>query len=333
MGQSIISLNLQNNTTLVQPISVFNPLPQPTPTESGNAPQNNYTYNIQNELSLALTNNFNYLTVIYSINGGAYQNTTINYGSVISSTQAFVNVLNSLNQATFYVSGTYTISCYSVAPNGNNYYYSSISANANYTTNSFVGSNTYGIYGSLIYNSGYSLNGVGTVTRINTSNAFWINSIPNTTSGRFNNCGIWSANIPNPLFSTNGVGIYANINSATNKTVYIGLSCVISSTNGILQLYVNNTQILATDTTSMRTSINSQIGVFSLHPIYQFWNIYPINLITGNNYILVNNAGNNPISGVGFQVYDNTAAQIAAATSYVGLNVLFDSANYTGNMI
>jgi hypothetical protein len=333
MGQSNLLLSLRNKTPIEQSVSVFNPLPQQNANGTGNAPQNQYLYNIQLELALAITNSFSYVSVIVSINGGYYQIFTVNYGSIIYSAQDFVNALNSLNQATFYVSDNSNIGCYSIADNGNSYYYSSISANNNFTTNSFVGSATYGIYGTLIYEEGYSIDGVGTISRINPSNAFWINSVPNTVGGRFNNCGVWSSNIPNFLPSNNGVGIFANIKSDTAKTVYIGISCLTTFGTGSIHLFVNNIQILATVNDYMRTSINSQIGVFSPFPTYQFWNIYPINIVQGNNYILVNNAGDYFYKGVGFQVYDNTAAEIAAATSYSGLNVLFDSANFSGNMI
>lgn len=331
MSQSIISLSIQNTTPLAQNVSVFNPLPQQESNTSGNATQSSYTYNIQKEITIANIYSYNYISVIYSINGGAYQIATIDYGSVLNSAQKIVNALNSLNQATFFVSGANQITSYSIGANGNNYYYSSISVNGNYTTNSFVGSNVFGIYGSLIYNSGYSLDGTGTITRINTSNTFWINSIPNNISGRLNNCGVWSSNIQTPINSS--IGIFSNIYSNTNKIVYIGLSCNTQVGGGAMQLFLNNTLLLNTDNAAMSASINTQIGVNSTYPPYQFWNIYPINLITGNNLINVYNAGNSPTSGIGFEVYDNTAAQIAAATSYAGLNLLYSSSNYTQNMI
>lgn len=331
MSQSSILLNLQNTTPFVQPISVMNPNPAQVGDGggSGNAPQNSYTYDISKEIILSNDYSFTYLSVIYSVNGGNYQINTIDYGSVLNSAQAFVNALNSLGQSLFYVINSTTIGCFSISPNGNNYYYSSISSNGNYTTNSFVGSDLYGIYGSLIYNNGYSINGVGTIQRINTSNTFWINSTPNTTEGRFNNSGVWSSAIQTPLPSSNGVGIYANINVSQSKNVYIG----ISMGYGVqYQLFVNNLQVLSTNDNDMSVSINNQIGVNSYKPIRDFWNIYPIFLNAGNNLISAYIAGN-LIKDISFQVYDNTSAQIASATSYAGLNILFDSANYTENMI
>jgi len=331
---STIMLTLQNNTAIPQPVSVFNPLPQQAVggSGSGNSVQNSYTYNVHSEIADAILNNFQYVTVIYSVNGGAYQMATVNYGSVINSVSALVAALNSLNQAVFYqssnISPNESISCYSVAPNGNSYYYSSISTNANYVTNSFTGSTTFGIDGSIIYKTGYSSSGIGTVTRINTSNAFWINNVPNTTSSPFNRAGVSSANVPTLV--ANGLGIFRNVNVATARQVYIGLS-----TNTSTILYLNNSPIITFNNEGVRVaSINAQLGTSATNPLYQFWNIYPINLNAGNNYILINTVGvAAPTTALSFEVYDNTASQIAAATSYAGLNLLFSSKDYTNNMV
>ena len=322
-------MSLRNTTPIEQSVSVFNPLPQQNANGTGNAPQNQYTYDISKEKTLANIYSFTYLSVLYSVNGGAYKVATVSYPDGLLTAQDFVNALNSLNQAKFFVSGTNQITSYSIGSDNNSYFYSSISANANYTVNSFTGNGGYGDLGSLIYSEGYNLNGVGTVTRINTSNLFWINSIPDTTSGRLNNCGVWSASIPTPLPSTNGVCMFANIQSNTSKTVYIGFA---RGNGNQVQLFVNNTEILATNDGLIATSINTQLGTSSTQPTKEFWNIYPIKLVSGNNLITVCLAGN-LIKDIGFQVYDNTASEIAAATSYSGLNVLFDSANFSGNMI
>jgi hypothetical protein len=333
MSQSLISLSLQNTTPIAQPISVFNPLPQQTANGSGNAAQTAYTYDVTSAVSDAIANNFTYLSVIYSVNGGSYNITTINYGTVINTTQKLLNALNSLNQATFFISGTNQISTYSISNNGNAYYYSSISTNANYTTNNFVGSVLFNTYGSIIYNTGYNQNtGVGTITRINTGNSWWINSVPNTTNGAFNRSGVASNAVPS---ITSGVGIFANVYSATAKQVYIGFSCQNSvSSNPII--YVNNSIVLNGVGNLCITSINSQLGTSAVDAFSDFWNIYPINITQGNNYILLNYSygnitGSSPI--LAFQVYDNTAAQIAAATSDASLNILYNSHNYTSNMV
>lgn len=330
---STIMLTVQNTTAIQQPVSVFNPLPSQASngSGSGNSVQNSYTYDVNNDIVAAITNNFQYISVIYSINGGVYQLKTINYGTVISSAQILVNALNSLGQATFYVSGTNKISSYSIATNGNSYYYSAISINSNYTTNTFVGNSYWGTLGSVIYNTGYSTNGVGTVNRISTGNTFWINSIPNATSGAFNRSGVLSAY--DDAFLLNSLCIFTNIYLSSVKTVYLGIAFGDSAAFGC-SIYLNNKIILSLDNTAVSSSLNSQLGTSSTSAFNDFWNIYPITLQIGNNYILIQN-GLNSYGGtsMAFEVYDNTASQIAAATSYAGLNLLFSSKDYTQNMV
>lgn len=349
MGQSIISLSLQNATPLPQPVSVFNPLPQQSSSGSGNATQSSYSYDISGELNAAITNGFTYLSITYSINGGLYKTLNINNGSVISSVQDFISILNSLGQSLFYKINNTTIGCFSISPNGNNYYYSSISTNANYTVNSFVGDNNYGKYGTLIYNKGYnSQNGVGVLTRINPSNTFWINSIPDTTSGNLNRSGVWSSNIPYDNVVDVGfqyAAINANISVNVAKYVYIGIASGVDNNGGlnsnILKLYVNNVLTISMIESEMIPSINAQTGLTVTNPSSTCWNIYPILLNSGNNLITV--YGLCPVltqfpdpqvlGAIAFEVYDNTSAQIDSATSYAQLNVLFSTANYTGLMI
>ena len=343
-SSSTIMLTVQNTTAIPQPVSVFNPLPSQASNGvgSGNSVQNSYTYNIELELSNSILNGFQYVTIIYSINGGVYQEATVNYGKPIASQQDLVNALNMFKQSVFFIKSSdpesLSVSSYSIAPDGNNYYYSLISCNNNYTTNSFTGSNTYGTLGSIIYNTGYANNGVGTLNRINTGNTFWINSIPNTTDSAFNRAGVSSSNIPNQISS---VGMYANVYSSSNKQVYIGIA---SHSPSNPQIYVNNSLIVnfGNSQATLASSINSQLGTSTTTPLSDFWSIYPINLIQGNNLIFIDNLSHRPtifppvyVAPIpfAFEVYDNTAAEIAAATSYSGLNLLFSSKDYTQNMV
>jgi len=334
-----ISLNLTNNTPSIQTISIMNPNPE-NQGISGNAAQNSYSYNVTSEISNALTSSgFNYLTVVFSINGGIYQSITINYGSSINTLTKLVSALNSLGQSFFYITsstvGNYIISCYSIATNGDSYYYSSISINPNYTTNSFIGKTTYGNLGTVIYDDGYDItNGVGVVSRINTANNFWINSVPNITDSAVNRAGVSSSNLPSFGFTVNGIGIFANVYSVTSKTVYIGIGTSISPLGVVL--YINNIKYLQLRPSLIASSLNSQLGTSSTSALSQFWNIYPVSLNAGYNYILLNSSSgsqSNSSSFLSFEVYDNTPVEIATATSYSGLNLLFSSKDYSGNMI
>lgn len=333
MSQSSILLSLQNTTPFVQPISVMNPNPSQVPDNggAGNATQNSYTYDLSGELAESNNNNFTYLTVVYSINGGNYISTTIDYGAVIQTAYDVADALNTLNQSLFYAIDSLTLGVYSIATNGNNYYYSTISTNANYIINSFYGDSTFGIYGSFIYNKGFNQNGSGILTRINPLNTFWINYIPNNIDGSLNRSGIWSGNIPTPPNFAGYVGAYANINSVSNKTIYIG----VASCYNPFKIYVNNSLIVSSNDFAISLSINTQTGLSVSNSTTTCWNIYPIDIISGNNLINVYSQVSAIFmpTGLAFEIYDNTASEIASATSYAQLNVLFSTANYTGVMI
>ena len=77
MSKSIIQLSLTNNTSVIQPISLMNQNPEQITEGSGNAMQNSYTYDVTNEINLAIVNNFTYITVLFSVNNGQYKLITI----------------------------------------------------------------------------------------------------------------------------------------------------------------------------------------------------------------------------------------------------------------
>jgi hypothetical protein len=112
--------------------------------------------------------------------------------------------------------------------------------------------------------------------------------------------------------------------------VYIGLGM-----DNIAQVYVNGILTILMNPVVMQSSIASQYpaysGVLPADVPLVFWNIYPISLPYGNSSILVQNSNTGSVGALAVEIYNNTAAQIAAATSYADLNMLFQSNSIVGN--
>jgi len=67
-------------------------------------------------------------------------------------------------------------------------------------------------------------------------------------------------------------------------------------------------------------------------PQFYMWHIMPVNIIGGINYINIITTGDTSISNsVAMVVYDNTAAQISAATDDDDLNILFKTSDLRGD--
>jgi hypothetical protein len=185
----------------------------------------------------------------------------------------------------------------------------------------------YGNYGTLIYDAGYNVNGTGTNTRIDLSNAFWQNITDNTTNSPLNRTGLWSTT----TMDDQDIGFSFCVNTPVTATYYIGMG---SDNYSIIR--VNGTTILNQDATAMATylSSNGYPGV-GVDVTFKFWHIYPITLNAGNNVIEM--IGHNVTSGaaIGAEIYNLTPTQIAAATSYgdMGAGLLFSTKDYFGSPI
>jgi hypothetical protein len=139
------------------------------------------------------------------------------------------------------------------------------------------------------------------------------------------------------------LGLFANVNVASAKTVYIGFSfsrsaaSVDSSNFG--ELYLNGVKIIdLPDNTALNAvaaNVNAGLGTAYTNSNISFvvWSIIPVSLIAGNNLIQFSAKGNINLDVMGLEVYDNTAAEIAAATSASQLNVLFSSIDYVGQLM
>lgn len=183
-------------------------------------------------------------------------------------------------------------------------------------TNSF-----YTDCGTYIYSPGYSSDGTGTSTQIPTSNNFWKNGSGtciangNTSDGPMNRCALWSVTeSPNQ-----DIGFSVCVNISTPQTYYIGFGC---DNYGILRIDGNT--IIEQDP----AALDVQYGIIGAP--FHVWHIYPVELTAGQHIIEMIGHNVAPPAAMGAEIYDNTIAEILAATSYSDLTIIFSTKDYVG---
>ena len=337
MQKQQLYLNLNNTTGTTQTMSLFNQtLPSGNANSSnvdGNpAAQNAFGADMTSELAIAAASPFplNTVVVFYRpVTGGDWQVATAVNNPSFTNISEVITALNSLNLGTFtLVSGnaiTITSSVYS---------FLSIAISAQLPGSAYTDL-TFSSFGSLIYSPGFNAaTGAGTVSQIDTLNPFWINPFT-LTEGAMNRNAMSNGTIQG---GGGGYGFHVNINSAVNKTVYMGIGASHDQATPIVILKndasASAQSILTMDAAAMQASITSQLGIIydTPDPTYVFWNIYPVSLVIGNNFFQFFNNNDSLVNPyfLGVEIYDNTASEIAAATTYADLTMLFQSSNYAG---
>ncbi len=316
----LVQFSLRNRTAFKQQVSLMNPLygsgqSQETTTQ--------YLWDLTTELAAAVTNNFASVYFIArptsSPTAPYILYTATQTGYVGTITQA-LNLLNAAGLGAIFSnpSGNY-IQCLS-----NDYVFSSLGI-TNIFSSATVSNTLFTNNGSFVYDPGYSVNGVGTITQINTGVPFWINTAANLIDGPMNRNAIWDVTIPPFVW----IGGSASIYRSAPGYVYLGIS-----SDNLTRVFLNNNLILNFDLTAMLASIVAQypayIGTVVSRVAFVFWHIFPVLLDAGQNIIQFQNENTGSGGAIGVEIYDNTQAEILASASYADLNILFRSANYTG---
>lgn len=301
-------LNLNNTTSETKTVSLFNPQVYGGGTNDILGNQTKYSWDMTAQLAAAITNSFRDLVVVARTNTTGSNYTTYLYdnGTAYATIDQVLNAFNQLGLGTFYADGN-TIFTYS-----NTYIFSSANLINAITSPTGMAPNSQNTQlGTVIYDVGYDNEGNGPNTQISTDNTFWTNNNPPAATG--------SERVMNLIGvkTFNGVGNYnwniiASIYSDVAKTIYVGVSS--SSSAGQPILYLNNEQIIA--------FANNQ---------REYFHIYPINIEAGTNLFQLSMDGaNNNFDGFALEIYDNTAAEIQAATQASDLNILFTTEGFTG---
>lgn len=174
--------------------------------------------------------------------------------------------------------------------------------------------------GALLFANGYNPDGSGSNAIgliishfwVN-GNAPWNNASRNTTDGRMNPNAIWVAgNETSGLPYNEFIGFSRKITVTEATTVFVG----IAGDNEV-KIVVNGVQLI---------DMINQNGA----PNFSYWNIYPVSLLAGDNYVELYGLNQGGAAGFAAEIYQNTAAQIQAATSVGDLNIIFATGSLVG---
>lgn len=185
----------------------------------------------------------------------------------------------------------------------------------------------YTMCGSYIYDIGYNVNGTGSSTQISLANAFWRNGSGtcvvdgNTNDGPLNRTALWATS----TMSNQTVGFAVCVDIPEEKTYYVGMG---ADNLGIINL--NGVNILTQDPTALDVQYPF-VGAAAVP--FRIWHIYPVTIPAGLNIIELIGYNDSGVAAMGMEVYNNTAAEIAAATGYGDLNMIFTSTDYIGQPV
>jgi hypothetical protein len=178
---------------------------------------------------------------------------------------------------------------------------------------------SYSSYGTYIYDAGFSVNGTGISTLIPTSNSFWANLSENSTDGPLNRCGLWTTS----ELSDQDIGFSICLDLPDSKVYYIGVAgdnrCRIII-DGVVWVD-QNVSALAT-----QYGADAQIA-------FKVWHVYPVTLAAGPHIIELIGHNDSSDASLGAEIYNNTAAEIAAATGYGDLDLIFSTKDYRGEPV
>lgn len=182
---------------------------------------------------------------------------------------------------------------------------------------------SYGTCGTYIYSPGFNLDGTGTSTKIPVTNSFWYNGLGNcsdgdTVSGPINRAGLWTT----VATENQDIGYSKCITVPETKVYYVGIAC---DNYGIIRL--DATTIVSQNEAALNTKY-SAVGA-----CFKVFHIYPVLIPKGNR--ILEGIGHNTAgpAALAVEIYDNTAAEIMAATSYANLNVIFSTKDFIGEEV
>lgn len=184
--------------------------------------------------------------------------------------------------------------------------------------------NNYSVLGSWIYDPGYNVNGTGSSSQISLANSFWKNGVGdgspgNTIDGPLNRSGLWATTAT----ADQTIGFSVCLDIPEEKTYYIAMG---TDNLGIVKL--DGVEIIHQDPVLLGVQYS-----FDAQVTFKAWHIYPVAINVGPRVLELIGYNESSIAAMGMEIYNNTAAEIAAATSYDDLNVIFSSKDYVGQPV
>lgn len=185
-----------------------------------------------------------------------------------------------------------------------------------------VASSTNGAYssdGTRIYNPGWTTADIenptppaGVLAALLLT-PYWQNATFTDTLGPMNRAGVW--------MDQNCTGTLSPLAAGEKVT----LSFEYQNNGGPMDVFIgcggdNEFQVILNGATIAQTDGSGNTNNFD------FWHVFPITLISGYNLINLVGIGDGSVSdSIGFIVYNNTLAEMEAATSDAGLDILYNS--------
>jgi len=197
----------------------------------------------------------------------------------------------------------------------------------------------YGIFGTLIFNPGYNINGTGSFTQIPYTNSFWVNGAgypahpsASNTAGPLNRSGVWSTTVASPQT----IGFSVCVTLASDGVYYVGFGC-----DDFGQINIDGVTVVSQDRTALKAYIQANgypypVGLDPNQVTFNFWYIYPVSLTAGTHVIeIIGNNTSGTVAGaadIGCEVYNMTPSAIASVTSYaaMGAGLVFSSKDFVG---
>jgi len=190
--------------------------------------------------------------------------------------------------------------------------YSDPTSEATKTTVMAVKFSAYGTYGTAIYST-YISNGTGNYVMINPTNLFWKSGEDN---GPVNRLSIWGIDAPDLTW----IGFTTSICLAQEKTVYIALAA-----DNRFRVTLDGNLLFSSDSLAMQANHSSSDTTIT----FKMLHIYPVLLSAGSHLLKVEGYNEGLVACFAAEIYDNTALEIEAATSYADLTVLFTTRGQT----
>lgn len=180
--------------------------------------------------------------------------------------------------------------------------------------------------GARIFAPGFPLNGNGTLVASLTTPHFWVNgttqwnnSTRNLLDSRMNVAGIWVLNgtaITGYTPVNEYIGFSRKVTVTSARTIYIGMAA-----DNDFKFLLNGVPLV--DTSSAGGNIGGA-------PNFGYWNIYPLTLRAGDNYIEMYAQNYGSVAGFAAEIYDCSLAQLQSATTEAGLNIIFTTRDVVG---
>jgi hypothetical protein len=177
----------------------------------------------------------------------------------------------------------------------------------------------YGVFGTFIYDPGFNVNGTGVSNQVTFGNPFWRNGPGDETSGPLNRCGLWTTT----ALSNQDIGFSVCLHLPESKVYYIGVGG-----DNKCRITVDGTVLVDQDIAALATQYGADAQI-----AFRVWHVYPVTLSAGPHIIELIGHNDSSVAALGAEIYNNTPAELIAATGYGDLNLIFSTMNYIGEEV